>query len=261
MKFNDKLQKSISKNNSLVCVGLDPDLANIEGQLDVFQFNKNIVELTADFVCAYKLNSAFYEAYGLDGPKFLKFTIDYICQNHPEIPIIVDAKRADIGTSSEMYARQVFDFLQADAVTLNPYLGEDALEPFLRREDKGSIVLCRTSNKSASDFQDLKVGANPLYIEVAKKAVEWDKKYKNLLLVVGATYPAELKNIRKIAPQMTFLVPGIGTQGGDLKKTLQNGLKPDGLGLIISSSRAIIYAPNPKKAAQNLRDEINKYRN
>jgi len=258
--FKTKLQKTIARNNSLLCVGLDPDSASIEGALDVVSFNKRVVDRTADFVCAYKPNSAFFESYGLDGPKFLKLTIGYIKGKYPDIPIILDAKRADIGSSSEMYARQVFDFLDADAVTLNPYLGEDSLEPFLKRKEKGAIILCRTSNPSAKDLQDIKADGEPLFIKVAKKVVAWDKKYKNLLMVVGATYPNDLKKIREIAPQMTFLVPGIGEQGGDLENTLKNGLKGDGTGLIISATRSIIYAQDPRSAAKKLRDEINKHR-
>jgi len=228
--FKTKLQKAIDKNNSLLCVGLDPDSARISGPLDVLDFNKKIIEKTSGFVCAYKANSAFYEVYGSDG------------------------------SSSEMYARVVFDYLSADAVTANPYLGEDSLEPFLRRQDKGVIILCRTSNPSANDFQLLLVESEPLYIKVAKKVVIWNKKYKNLLMVVGATYPQDIKKIREIAPEMTFLVPGIGEQGGDLEKTARNGLRRDGQGLIISSSRSIIYDQDPGLAAKRLRDEINKYR-
>ena len=260
MDFKTKLQKAIDKNNSLLCVGLDPDSARISGPLDVLDFNKKIIEKTSGFVCAYKANSAFYEVYGSDGFKFLKMTIDYLGERYPHIPVIVDAKRADIGSSSEMYARVVFDYLSADAVTANPYLGEDSLEPFLRRQDKGVIILCRTSNPSANDFQLLLTGSEPLYIKVAKKVVIWNKKYKNLLLVVGATYPQDIKKIREIAPDMTFLVPGIGEQGGDLEKTARNGLRRDGQGLIISSSRSIIYDQDPGSAAKRLRDEINKYR-
>jgi orotidine 5'-phosphate decarboxylase subfamily 2 len=260
MDFEKQLQSAVRKNNSLVCVGLDPDAARLEGSLDVFQFNKRIIDLTANLVCAFKPNSAFYEAYGTDGFKFLKLTVDYIKENYPEIPVILDAKRADIGSTSEMYARQVFDFLGVDAVTVNPYLGEDSLEPFLKRKDKGIIVLCRTSNPSASDFQDLQIDGLPLYVKVAEKVVAWNEKYKNLLMVVGATYPEELKTIREIAPKMTFLVPGVGSQGGDLEKTLKNGLLKDRSGLIISSSRGIIYSPDPKSAAQKLKDEINKSR-
>lgn len=260
MDFSKKLRQAISKNNSLLCIGLDPDSAKTEGSLDVVNFCKDIIKKTADLVCAYKPNSAFYESYGLDGPKFLKLTIDFIKENYPQIPVILDAKRADIGSSSEMYAKQVFDFLDADAVTLNPYLGEDSLEPFFKRKDKGSIILCRTSNAKSGDFQDQKIDGEPLYIKVAQKVAQWDEKYKNLSMVVGATFPRELKRIREIAPEMTLLVPGVGEQGGDLENTLKNGLKKDSTGLIISSSRGIIYAQDPKQEAQRLRDEINKHR-
>lgn len=257
MDFKTKLKKTISKNSSLLCVGLDPDPAKTKDQ---FNFGKRIIDQTADLVCCYKPQVAFYAAVGTTGIENLKKTINYIHGKYKDVPVLLDAKRGDIGYTSEMYAKEVFDFLCVDAVTLNPYLGEDALRPFFQRKDKGSFVLCKTSNPSARDFQDLKIGDEPLYIKVAKKIVEWDKKYHNLFMVVGATYPDEMKQIRQIAPNMTFLVPGIGEQGGDLVRTLKNGLNPNGQGLIITSSRSIIYAQNPRAAAQKLRDEINKYR-
>ena len=260
MNFQDKLDKAVSKNNSLVCVGLDPDPAKLKKGQSQFAFNKAIIDQTADFVCCFKPQFAFYAAVGLKGLEDLKATDDYIHKHYPHIPVILDAKRADVANTSEMYAKEVFDVYEADAVTVNPYLGEDSLEPFLKRRDRGIVVLCRTSNPSAVDFQDLKVDGKPVYMKVAQKVVDWDKKYKNLLMVVGATFPNEMKKIREIAPQMTFLVPGVGSQSGDLENTLKNGLRPDGRGLIISVSRSIIYAQNPKIAVQRLKDEINKYR-
>lgn len=257
MDFAAKLQKAILQNNSLLCIGLDPDPAKNKDQ---FNFNKKIIDQTASLVCSYKPQFAFYGAEGTKGIENLKKTIDYIHKKYPRVPVLLDAKLGDVPHTSEMYAAEVFDFLQADGVTVNPYLGEDSLQPFLKRQDKGIAVLCRTTNPSAKDFQDLVIDGEPLYLKVARKVVAWNKKYKNLLMVVGATYPNEIKKIRHIAPEMTFLVPGVGKQGGALKETLKNGLKNNGLGLIISSSRSIIYARNPIKAAQELRDEINKYR-
>ena len=196
----------------------------------------------------------------MKGIEELEKTIKYIHENYQTVPVILDAKRGDVGHTSEMYAKEVFDVYGADAVTVNPYCGFDSIEPFFKRSDKGIVVLCRTSNPSAADFQDLKIDGEPLFIKVARKVVDWDKKYKNLLIVVGATYPNEMKMIREIASKMTFLVPGVGSQSGDLENTLKNGLRKDGRGLIISSSRDIIYAQDPKLAAQKLKDEINKYR-
>ena len=261
MNFQDKLDKAVFSNNSLVCVGLDPD-PTLKGDSfkDQFRFNKWIIDQTADLVCAFKPQIAFYAAAGLKGLKDLKKTITYIHENYQNVPVILDAKRGDVGHTSEMYAKEVFDVYGSDAVTVSPYCGFDSLEPFFERRDKGVIVLCRTSNPSAADFQDLKIDGEPLFIKVAKKVLDWDKKYKNLLMVVGATYPNEMKKIREIASQMTFLVPGVGSQSGDLQNTLKNGLRKDGRGLIISSSRGIIYAQDPKLAAQKLRDEINKHR-
>ena len=264
MKFSQKLDQAINKNKSLLCVGLDPSI--VKGQtltekgLTLYQFNKWIITQTADFVCAYKPNIAFYEALGIEGLKSLKLTIEFLHEKYSHIPIILDAKRSDIESTSEMYAKAIFDYFKADATTVNPYFGFDSLRPFFKRFDRGIIVLCKTSNPGAGDFQDLEINGQPLFLKIAKKIHIWDKKYRNLLMVVSATYPRDLLEIRKIAPQMTFLVPGIGTQGGNLQKTLKYGLRPDGQGLIISSSRSIIYAQDPRSAAQKLRNEINKYR-
>lgn len=260
MDFIDKLEKAITKNNSLLCVGLDPDPERFKKNQSQFLFSKNIIDQTAKHVCCFKSQIAFFSAYGPAGIRDLKKTITYIKTNYPQIPVILDAKRADIGSTSQMYAREVFDFFAADAATVNPYLGFDSLEPFLIYQDKAIIVLCKTSNPGATDFQDLKVNGEPLYLKVAKKVVKWNQKYQNLLMVVGATWPIELKNVRKIAPKMTFLIPGIGSQGGDLRNTLTAGLRKDGRGLIISASRSIIYAQDPQKEAKNLQDEINRYR-
>lgn len=270
MTFEDKLNEAISLNNSLLCVGLDPNPQDLKNYKDQFDFNKAIIDRTSDLVCCYKPQIAFYAASGIQGLQDLKKTIEYIHKKYPQIPVLLDAKRGDVGHSSEMYVQEVFDFLQVNAVTVNPYLGEDSLEPFFKRKDKGIVVICRTSNPSAVDFQDVQVNGEPLYMQVARKVVAWDKKYNNLLMVVGATYPEEMKKLREIAPEMTFLVPGVGEQGGDLEVTLKNGLIVPSLssprkrgsrtGLIISASRSIIYSSSPRSAAQKLKDEINKYR-
>ena len=260
MNFQDKLDKAVFANNSLVCVGLDPDFSKLKKGQSQFEFNKTIIDQTAGLVCAFKPQIAFYAAAGLKGLKDLKKTITYIHENYQNVPVILDAKRGDVGHTSEMYAKEVFDVYGSDAVTVSPYCGFDSIEPFFKRRDKGVIVLCRTSNPSAADLQDLKVDGKPLFIKVARKVVDWDKKYKNLLMVVGATYPNEMKKIREIASKMTFLVPGVGSQSGNLQNTLKNGLRKNGTGLIISSSRGIIYAQDPKLAAQELKDEINKHR-
>jgi orotidine-5'-phosphate decarboxylase len=274
MTFQQKYEKIVAKNNSLLCVGLDTDLNKIPDSIKsnsstpLFDFNKAIIDATCDLVCAYKPNTAFYEANAQNGIIQLKQTCDYIRTNHPDIPIIIDAKRGDIGNTNKGYVKFIFDHLQADAVTLHPYLGKEALLPFLDRVEKGSIILCRTSNPGAGELQDIKTkDGEPLYKYIAKKIVnDWNSN-NNCMLVIGATYPEELKEIRKIAPNMIFLVPGIGTQGGNLEKTLHAGLNSQKSGLIISVSRAIIYASSnedfaqkAKLKAQKIRDEINKYR-
>jgi len=256
MDFQQKLLAAIEKNNSLLCVGLDPDPARIPPRFSrepdpLFGFNKAIIDATAHLVCAYKPNIAFYEAYGPAGLEALKRTIEYI---PPYIPVILDAKRGDIGSTARAYARAAFEFLGADAVTVNPYLGRDALEPFLAYGDKGIFVLCHTSNPGAQDFQTRLVGGRPLYQVVATQAAHWGD---NVGLVVGATYPEALRKVRELAPQAWILVPGIGAQGGDLEAVLDAGLNEKGLGLIINASRSVIYVPDPQAAALELRERIN----
>lgn len=272
MDFLKKLQNTIAKNNSLLCIGLDTDLTQIpehlfENQDPVFEFNKEIIDVTHEIVCAYKPNIAFYEASGTDGLHSLKKTVEYVNNKYSEIPVICDAKRGDIDSTSEEYAKSLFSFYEFDAVTVNPYLGLDAIEPFLKHKENGVIILCRTSNNSASDFQDLLIDKEPLYIKVAKKVVQWNKTYGNCLLVAGATYPEELKKLREVTKDMFFLVPGIGTQGGILEKVLENGLTKEKSGLIMSISRGIIYlsrgenfAQRAKEKALELRDSINQHR-
>ncbi len=272
MEFIARIERCISKNNSLLCVGLDPDPARLPTHLktsnDFFSFCQEIIAATADLVCAYKPNSAFFEAYGAQGIDVLKKTCDYIKQEHPGLPVILDAKRGDIGNTNEGYASFAFDYLSADAITVSPYLGGEALAPFLNRADKGIIILGRTSNPGAGEFQDLEVGGKKLYKLVAEKVRDNWNKNGNCLLVTGATYPEELSEIRQIVgDEMYFLVPGIGAQGGDVEKTIKAGASSAGKGLIINSSREVIYAsdgPDFARAARlraaEIRDEINRYR-
>jgi orotidine-5'-phosphate decarboxylase len=262
MDFIEKLARISLKNHSLLCVGLDPDPALMPEKIGVFEFNKAIIDATVDVVCAYKPNIAFYEAMGYEGVEALHQTMNYIPK---EIPTIIDAKRGDIGNTAKAYARSLFDRFNADAITANPYLGYDSLEPFIERRDRGVFILCRTSNPGAADFQSLPVGKGKklLYEVVAEKVNEWNK-YGNLGLVVGATYPGELKLIRKRYPQMPLLIPGVGTQGGELKQVVQYGVDKGRQRTIINSSRQILYASRGKdfataagKAARELRDRIN----
>lgn len=271
INFQQKLDRIVKKNNSLVCVGLDTDIKKIPQHLQkskegLFIFNKEIIDATYNLVCAYKPNSAFYEMLGEKGIGQLKKTCDYLKKKYPTIPIILDAKRGDIGSTNEGYARFIFDYLKADAVTINPYLGQEAVQPFLDRKDKGIITLCRTSNPGAGEFQDLENRGKKLYEIIAKNIIKKWNKNKNCLLVVGATYPQELVKIRKIVGDITLLVPGIGAQGGDVKKTISAGLNSKKSGLIINSSRGIIYASGKdfakkaREATLKLRDLINSYR-
>lgn len=272
MDFLNNLKQAIKKNGSLLCIGLDTDKNKIpkyllETEDPVFEFNKAVIDATHDLVCTYKTNIAYYASEGIEGLTTLKKTIDYIHKQYPDIPVILDAKRADVGSTSIQYAKEVFDVLHSDAVTVNPYFGLDSLEPFLEYKDKGIIVLCKTSNPGAYEFQDLLVDNEPLYIKVAKKIVEWNKKYQNCLMVVGATWPEELGKIREITKDMFFLVPGIGTQGGDLEKTLKFGLTKEKSGLIIHVARAILYANSTLEFATKAREKamefkmnINQYR-
>jgi orotidine-5'-phosphate decarboxylase len=267
MIFNEKLQKATLKNRSLVCVGLDPDPKLMPDKVNVADFNKAIIEATSDLVCAYKPNFAFYEALGDEGMAALKQTLKAI---PADIPVIADAKRGDIGNTSKAYAKALFEFYGFDAATVNPYLGSDAVEPFIQFSDKGIFILCRTSNAGAADFQSLKCltekGPQALFEIVADKAREWNKT-GNVGLVVGATYPDELKIIRQKLPDMPFLIPGIGAQGGDVAVTIKNGVSPQGDKAIINSSRQILYASKgtdfaaaARQATLKLRDEINQYR-
>lgn len=285
LTFQEKLDQIVDKNDSLVSVGLDADFNKLPEQFKKsrqpqFAFNQWIIEQTHAFVSAYKPNMAFYEARGAQGWGELKSTIDYLREHYPEIVTICDAKRADIGSTNEEYAAAIFDELEFDAVTLHPYLGKEALEPFLAREDKGCIILCRTSNPGAGEIQDLLVLDNQQasstndqvnsnnqfsHSQTLWEHVAWIVSHEwsvngNCMLVVGATYPAELKRVREIVGEMTLLVPGIGAQGGNLEQVMHAGLTQNKQGLLISASRNIIFSDNPREEAKNLRDDINRLR-
>ncbi|MBI5929985.1 MAG: orotidine-5'-phosphate decarboxylase [Chloroflexi bacterium] len=261
----EKLTQRMNQANSLLCVGLDSTIEKIPARFQneptpQFAFNRWVIEQTHLYVCAYKPNLAFYEARGDQGWRELKQTMDYLRDQYPDIFTIADAKRADIGSTNAGYVTAIFDWLGFDAVTLNPYLGKEALLPFLERTDKTNILLCRTSNPGAGEFQDLRIGEKTLWQVVAERVcTEWNTA-SNCMLVVGATYPAELKQVRAMVGEMTLLVPGIGTQGGDVELVLKVGLNENKQGLILNASRSIIFAANPSIEAQNLRDEINQYR-
>ncbi len=266
MNFNEKLALATQKNESLLCIGLDPDPELMPSKVGVFKFNKAIIDATSDLVCAYKLNLAFYEALD-EGLDTLKRTIKYIPDN---IPAIGDAKRGDIGNTARAYAKAIFSNLNFDATTVNPYLGFDSVEPFIEYWDRGVFILCRTSNPGAADFQSLHFeterGRFPLFEIVALRAAQWNK-HGNIGLVVGATYPEELKLIRQNHPDMLLLIPGIGAQGGDLATAVRYGVDAQGRKVILTSSRQVIYASPEKDFAQaarrvatDLRERINIYR-
>ena len=250
-----------------MCVGLDPEIERFPARIraeasPIFQFNRAIIDATADLVCAYKPQFAHYAAYEAEDQ--LERTIEYIHRVHPGVPVILDAKRGDIGNTAERYAIEAFERYGADAVTVNPYLGGDSLEPFLRHSERGIVILCRTSNPGAGDLQDLSVGGRPLYQVVAELAARRWNSRGNCLLVVGATYPRELAEVRALVGDMPLLVPGVGAQGGDVERVVQQGGTRSGTGLIISSSRAILYASGgedfaqaARAAASSLRAQIN----
>jgi orotidine-5'-phosphate decarboxylase len=264
--FTEKLAAAVKENDSLVCVGLDPDpsLMPID---DVVTFCQKIIEATSGTVCAYKPNLAFFEALGTHGWEVLAEVLRSV---PPEIPVIGDAKRGDIGNSSAAYAKAVFEELGCDAMTVNAWGGRDSIEPFLEYQDKGVIIWCRSSNPSAIDFQDLDVSfegkQRPLWQVVALRANEWNKR-GNVGIVMGATYPAQLKEARGLCPTMPILVPGIGAQEGALKEAVRAGLDAQNEGIIVNASRSVLYAARDSDypmaahvAAELLRGEINNYR-
>ena len=239
----------IKKKKSFLCVGLDVDMSKIPSHLlntedPIFEFNKQIIDATHHLTVAYKPNTAFYEAYGIKGWQSLDKTINYINQNYPEIFTIADAKRGDIGNTSTMYAKAFFEDLNFDSVTVAPYMGSDSVEPFLAFKDKFTIMLALTSNKGGLDFQgkDL-TNKEPLYKEVIKTSLTWNNS-ENLMFVVGATKAEYFKGIREIAPNNFLLVPGVGAQGGSLEGVCEYGINKENIGLLINSSRGIIYASN-----------------
>lgn len=261
-RFEDRLALRMEQAQSLLCVGLDPapSLALGEGSAPLFDWAERVISRTHRYVCAFKPNLAFYEARGSAGIASLERIMAYLGSRHPGIPVIGDAKRADIGSTSDAYAQFLFDRLGFDAVTLNPWLGRDALRPFLDRADRGCVILCRTSNPGADDLQTVMVDGEPLWQRVAKMVAEEWNVLGNCLLVMGATRPDDLRIARRLVGEMTFLAPGVGAQGGDLIRVLDAGLTDQGRGLIINSSRGITNAPDPARAAAHLREAINSAR-
>ena len=262
MTFRQRLSEASERNSSLLCVGLDPDPAEMNGR-DIADFCIAIIDATIDLVSAYKPNLSFYEAHGSAGYAALERIVDHVSGR---VPVLGDAKRNDIGNSARFYAKGLFETMGFDAITVNPFLGRDSLQPFLDYEDKGVFILCRTSNPGGADLQGLNAAYDgvpmPLYEAVAHLSSSWDTN-GNIGLVTGATYPSEAKRIREICPDMPFLVPGVGTQGGELESALSATLDAEGGGVLVNSSRGILYASNgpdfadaARAAAENLRTQI-----
>ena len=273
MTFIQKLNDVWGSNNSLLCVGLDPDVqkfpAHLQAEPDaISQFCKAIIDATADLACAFKPQIAYFAAQRAEDQ--LEDICAYLRQNYPHIPIILDAKRGDIGATAEQYAREAFERYNADAVTVNPYMGFDSVAPYLEWNDRGCIVLCRTSNQGGSDLQFLTVDGKPLYQHVAALVADKWNRNGQCALVVGATFPGELAQVRQIVGDMPLLVPGIGAQGGDVQATVEAGKTAGGRGMMISSSRAILYAKHDtasgdftqaaREVARATRDDINRFR-
>ena len=268
--FMDRLRDRWEHADTLVCVGLDPEPAKFPARFAhdpdaIFHFCRDIVDATAPYVCAFKPQIAHFAA--AHAEEALRMLILHIGFRYPDIPVILDSKRGDIGSTAQHYASEAFDRYGADAVTVNPYLGRDSVQPFLDRADKGVVILCRTSNPGAGDLQDMVIGGRPLYQHVAEKiARDWNEN-DNCALVVGATWPEQLREVRAIVGDVPFLVPGVGVQGGDVAAVVSNARTRDGTGLVVSSSRAILYASSGEDyagaaadAARALRDEINRHR-
>ena len=263
----EKIIEQIRLKNSFLCVGLDPDIKKIPSFLieneddPIYEFNQKIVDATAPYCVAFKPNTAFYEAYGLSGMESLEKTIKYIRTKSPDHFLIADAKRGDIGNTSTMYAHAYFERLNADAITVAPYMGSDSVKPFLQFKDKWAIVLGLTSNEGSEDFQLLNVNGEQLYLKVIRESSKWGTK-ENMMYVIGATKAAMLADVRKQIPEHFLLVPGVGAQGGSLQEVCQFGLNKD-IGLLVNSSRAIIYASNGEnfaeqaaKAAKEVSDQM-----
>jgi orotidine-5'-phosphate decarboxylase len=270
MTFTEQLAAAWQANDSLLCVGLDPDPAkfpaHLKGRDDaILEFCTAIVNATADLVCCFKPQIAYFAARRAEDQ--LEALIAHIHERHPGVPVILDAKRGDIGSTAEQYAVEAFTRFQADAVTVNPYMGRDSVEPYLAYPDKGVILLCRTSNAGGSDLQFLDVGGEKLYERVARLAAGTWNTTGQIALVVGATFPAEIARVREIVGDMPLLVPGIGAQGGDIEATVNAGKTAKSTGLMINSSRAILYAglgddfaAAARTAAQETRAAINRFR-
>ena len=270
MNFVDRLAARWRESDTLLCVGLDPDPARFpphlrSGDDAIFRFCREIVDATGDLVCAFKPQIAYFASARAETQ--LERLVEHIRHAHPAVPVILDAKRGDIGATAEHYAREAFERYQADAVTLSPYMGRDSLEPFLAYADRGAFLLCRTSNRGGDDLQMLDTGGTPLYQRVARHAAtDWNTSGQ-LGLVVGATYPEELATVRALVGNVPLLVPGIGAQGGDIEASVKAGQTADGTGMVINSSRAILYAGSgadfaqqARRVAQATRDEINLHR-
>jgi orotidine-5'-phosphate decarboxylase len=269
--FTLSLRQAWARSDSLLCVGLDPDPARMPRHLAgapdaILRFCTAIVDATADLACAFKPQVAYFAAHRAEDQ--LEALIAHIHERHPGVPVVLDAKRGDIGPTAEQYAREAFERYRADAVTVNPYMGFDSIEPWLGHAGRGVILLCRTSNPGGADLQSLDVGGERLYERVARLAAGPWNRGGELGLVVGATVPAELARVRALAPELPLLVPGIGAQGGDVAATVSAGRSADGAGMLINSSRAILYAGGgedfaeaARRAARDTRDAINRFRN
>lgn len=261
----EKLNARIDAVESLLCIGLDSDISQIPAQFlndahPQFAFNRWVIDQTHEYASVYKPNMAFYEARGADGLRDLELTMEYLHSQHPAILTICDAKRGDISSTNIGYVQAIFDQLGFDAVTLNPYLGGEALQPFFDRKDKGCIILCRTSNAGSGELQTLIVDGKPFWELIAEKTRDRWNKNRNCMLVMGATFPEEIRRVRAIVGDLPLLVPGIGAQGGNLEQTVRFGMDQNKRGLMINSSRGIIFAEDPAAAARQLRDVMNDYR-
>ncbi len=264
MKFIEKLSNIWAANNSLLCIGIDPKIDRVPSHLTeepapFYTFAKEIIDRTHDLVCAYKFQIAGYSATGKE--QELHQSIAYVKEKYPHIPVILDAKRGDIAISSGQYAVEAFERYQADAVTVNPYMGRDSAQPFLNYREKGIIFLCKTSNSGAEEFQDLDVNGSPLFERIAQQISSTWNTFENCLLVVGGTWPKQLTSLRQSMGDMPFLVPGLGHQGADLNELIAAGITSAGTGLIISTSRQIIYADPSSSFAESARVEAKKLNN
>jgi orotidine-5'-phosphate decarboxylase len=262
MAFTEKLAAVVTRNESLLCVGLDPELELFPSHLQrepatIIEFNRTIIEATQDLVCCYKPNIAFYQRYGAEGWAALRATIGSV---PPHIPVLLDAKSGDVGNTMRAYADAAFLELKADAVTLAPWYGHDAIRPFLAYRDRGVFLVCRTSNAGGADFQDALIEGEPLYLRVARRAVEWNRPHGHIGLVVGATGPAQARAVRAAAPELAFLVPGLGAQGADLEAAVGAALRIDGAGILAAASRSILYAGSGPDYAGAARAEAQRLR-